>query len=116
MMKREGGRLPLLLALPGLQLMAGTQRNYNIYTGQWEETGASGGAVAAGLGLMGAGLSFMLVRHSTYSLAKLVALQVAYEEGASLPPSYAAMLRPKHFAKAAKWRAKAARKAARKSR
>ncbi|SHJ15738.1 hypothetical protein SAMN02745146_2473 [Hymenobacter daecheongensis DSM 21074] len=115
-MKRAGGRWPLLLALPGLRLMAGTQRDYNVYTGHWEETPASGAAVAAGLGLMCAGLTFMLVRNSTYSMLTLLDLQTAHADGKSLPPAYRAQLRPRHFAKAAKWRGKYTRKAARYSR
>ena len=114
--KRNAAYWPLALALPGLRLLASSQREYDIYNGQWVDTPASGGAVAAGLGLMGAGLGFMLARNSTYSMAKLNEFQRTYAAGAPLPPAYAALLRPRHFARADYWRKKAARKQARKSR
>ncbi|WP_157541316.1 hypothetical protein [Hymenobacter aerophilus] len=111
--KRNAAYWPLALALPGLRLMASGQRKYDVYSGQWVDTPASGGAVAAGLGLAGAGLGFMLARNSTYSMAKLNEFQRTYAAGAPLSPVYAALLRPRHFAKADQWREKTARKQAR---
>ncbi|QIX62223.1 hypothetical protein HER32_13955 [Hymenobacter sp. BT18] len=113
MMKRVNGEWPLALALPGLRLMSGGTREYNPVTGSWEETPASGGAVAAGLGLAGVGLTYMLVRHTTYSYEKLNALHAACAAGAPIPAQYRAQLQPRHFAKAGKWKARLARREAR---
>ncbi|MCR5887308.1 hypothetical protein LRS06_05840 [Hymenobacter sp. J193] len=116
MMKRVSGEWPLALALPGLSLMSGGTREYNPVTGSWDETPASGGAVAAGLGLAGVGLTYMLVRHTTYSYEKLNALHAACAAGAPIPAQYRAQLQPRHFAKAGLWKARLARREARRRR
>lgn len=116
MMKRVNGEWPLALALPGLRLMSSGTREYNPGTGSWDETPASAGAVAAGLGLAGVGLTYMLVRHTTYSYEKLNALHAACAAGAPIPAQYRAQLQPRHFAKAGKWKTRLARKEARRRR
>ncbi|UYZ57665.1 hypothetical protein [Hymenobacter latericus] len=109
-MKRRGGHLPLTLAMPGVALMSTKQREYDVYSGSWVETAPSGGAVAAGVLLMGGGLAYLLVRNSTYNLGTLQQLQINYDAGQPLPERYRRELRPRHFAKAAKWRAKRERR------
>lgn len=113
--KRDGGRLPLVLALPGLRLLSGaTATNSSpAIPGQTQNTEVSGGRVAAGLLLAGGGLVYMLVHNAPYTDEKFAEVRNNYLAGKGLPASIRAKLKPKHYVAGRIYREKMERKAAR---
>ncbi|GGG58390.1 hypothetical protein [Hymenobacter glacieicola] len=113
--KRLGGQLPILLALPGLRLMTGSDAGSNSTSpyGPTQSSEPSGGQVAAGLFLTAGGLTYMLLHNAPYSDAKFAELRASYLAGKPLPPALRARLKEKHVASGRAYRARLERKAAR---
>lgn len=115
--KRLNGQLPILLALPGLRLMTGSDAASNAGPpGVSSRTEPSGGQVAAGLLLTAGGLGYMFIHNAPYSDPKFAELRARYLAGTPLPASLRAQLKPKHVAAGRAYRARLERKAARKRR
>ncbi|MET4075884.1 hypothetical protein [Hymenobacter sp. UYCo722] len=114
MARRSAGTWPLVILLPVARIMAGataTTPASSPYAPQ--QAAPSDGAVAAGLGLMGAGLVFMLVHNAPYSQAHLAALQTSYKAGQPLPATIRQKLRPQHLTAGRRYRERLERRAAR---
>lgn len=114
MARRSAGAWPLVILLPVARIMAGataTTPASSPYAPQ--QAAPSDGSVAAGLGLMGAGLVFMLVHNAPYSQARLATLQDAYRAGQPLPAAIRHKLRPHHLVAGRRYRERQERRAAR---
>jgi len=114
MARRSVGTWPLVVLLPVARILAGatgTTPASSPYAPQ--QAASSDGAVAAGLGLMGAGLVFMLVHNAPYSQAHLAGLQAAYKAGQPLPATIRQKLRPQHLTAGRRYRQRLERRAAR---
>ncbi|MDU0372888.1 hypothetical protein ACFPAF_20990 [Hymenobacter endophyticus] len=117
--KRLAGQLPVLAVLPAARLLSGSSeadRQYNVNTGQYEESKPSAGAVIAGLGLAIGGVTYMFVHNAPYSNAKYAELVAASQAGAPIPTKWRAQLKPKHFGQGRELRNKMLRREARKNR
>ncbi len=116
--KRLGGQLPILVALPGLRLMTGSNASSSSGSPyvQSQNSEPSGGQVAAGLLLGVAGVTYMFVHNAPYSDAKFAELRASYLAGAPLPPAIRTRLKEKHVALGRTYRARMERKAARRRR
>ncbi|UOQ54757.1 hypothetical protein [Hymenobacter cellulosivorans] len=91
-------------------------KDYNMYTGQFEDKKASGAAVAAGLGLVVGSMTYMIVHNSPYSKAKLAEVRAACEAGAPIPARIRVLLKPRHFEAGREERNRELRRASRKIR
>lgn len=113
--KRLGGQLPILLALPALRLMTGS--NASSTSGpsyvQPQNDEPSGGQVAAGLLLAAGGVTYMFVHNAPYSDAKFAELRASYLAGTPLPLAIRTRLKEKHVAAGRTYRVRMERKAAR---
>ncbi|MCA8832743.1 hypothetical protein [Hymenobacter pini] len=117
--KRLVGQLPVLAVLPAARLLSGSSeadRQYNVYTGQYEENKPSAGAVVAGLGLAIGGVAYMFIHNAPYSNAKYAELVTASQSGAPIPAKWRAQLKPKHFDQGRELRNRMLRREARKNR
>ncbi|PJJ58592.1 hypothetical protein [Hymenobacter chitinivorans] len=113
--RRLGGQIPLLAVLPAARLMTGSSgKEYNMYTGQFEDKKASGGAIAAGLGLVVGSFTYMILHNSPYTQAKLAEIRTACEAGAPIPAKVRVLLKPRHFEAGREERNRQLRRAARK--
>jgi hypothetical protein len=116
--KDFAGRLPLILALPGIRLMAGasnTDYSPSPYL-QTQSSKPSGGQVAAGLALMAGGVGYWLIHNAPYTDAKYDALRTDYLAGKPLPAAIRTKLKPKHLTAGRAYRERIERKAARRAR
>ena len=115
--KLLGGRLPLLLALPGLRLMTGaTNTDYSPSPYIQPQSSAPGaGQVAAGLVLMAGGVVYMFMHNTPYTNAKFEALRTNYLAGQPLPAAIRTHLKPKHSVAGRTYRERMERKAARRA-
>ncbi|WP_310390999.1 hypothetical protein [Hymenobacter sp.] len=113
--KQLGGRLPILLALPGLRLMTGAAKTNTSAppSVQPQSSEPSGGQVAAGLLLMTGGVAYMFIHNAPYTDAKFATLRASYLAGGPLPHALRAQLKEKHIAAGRTYREKMERKAAR---
>jgi hypothetical protein len=116
--KRLGGQLPILLALPGLRLMTGSNASSSSGSpyAPTQNDEPSGGQVAAGLLLMAGGVTYMFVHNAPYSDAKFAELRTSYLAGTPLPANIRERLKEKHLAAGRIYRARMERKAARRRR
>lgn len=117
--KRLVGQLPVLAILPAARLMSGSSeanRQYNVYTGQYEENKPSAGAVIAGLGLAIGGVTYMFIHNAPYSNARYAELVTASQAGAPIPAKWRTQLKPKHFTQGHELRNRVLRREARKNR
>jgi hypothetical protein len=117
--KRLMGQLPALAVLPAARLLSGSSEadgQYNVYTGQFEESEPSAGAVVAGLGLAIGGVTYMFIHNAPYSNAKYAELVTASQAGAPIPAKWRAQLKPKHFGQGRELRNRMLRREARKNR
>ena len=116
--KRQGGQLPLLLALPGLRLMTGatqTTTSSSLY-GPPQSSSPPAGQVALGLALAAGGMVYMLVHNAPYSASKFEALRASYLAGTPLPPALRTRLKPRHLTSGRAYRERLERRAARRRR
>ncbi|MBW3373705.1 hypothetical protein KYK31_06970 [Hymenobacter norwichensis] len=116
--KRLGGQLPILLALPGLRLMTGSNASSSSGSpyAPTQNNEPSGGQVAAGLLLAAGGVAYMFVHNAPYSDAKFAELRTSYLAGTPLPADIRERLKEKHVAAGRVYRARMERKAARRRR
>jgi hypothetical protein len=116
--KRFGGKLPILMALPALRLMTGSNASSNSGSPyvQPQNEEPSGGQVVAGLLLAAGGVTYMFVHNAPYSDAKFAELRASYLAGTALSPDIRDRLREKHVVAGRMYRARMERKAARRRR
>lgn len=116
--RRGAGAWPLIVVLPVARILAGTTNtdlpNSSSYAPQ--TTSPSGGSVALGLGLMGAGLAYMLLHNAPYTQEHYQALSLAYSNGQPLPANIRQGLRARHLTIGRKYRQRQERRALRRSR
>lgn len=115
--RRGAGVWPLLVVLPAARLLTGatnTDLPNNPYAPQ--STSPSGGSVALGLGLMGAGLAYMLIHNAPYTKDRCQTLILAYSNGQPLPATIRQGLRPRHLELGRKYRQRLERRALRRGR
>ncbi|UOQ66926.1 hypothetical protein [Hymenobacter volaticus] len=113
--KRLGGQLPILLALPALRLMSGSNASSNSAPSyvQPQNDEPSGGQVVAGVLLAAGGVTYMFVHNAPYSDTKFAELRANYLAGTPLPLAIRTRLKEKHVAAGRVYRARMERKAAR---
>lgn len=115
--RRLNGQLPILLALPGLRLMTGSDAGSNAGSPAVSARNEpSGGQVAAGLLLTAGGVAYMFLHNAPYSDAKFAELRASYLAGTPLPSDLRVKLKERHIAQGRVYRARLERKAARKRR
>lgn len=115
--RRGAGAWPLVVLLPVARILAGasnTDLPNNPVAPQ--TTSPSSGSVALGLGLMGAGLAYMLIHNAPYTKAHYQELSLAYRSGQPLPANLRQLLRSRHFEIGRKYRQRQERRALRRGR
>jgi hypothetical protein len=116
--KDFAGKLPLILALPGLRLMTGAS-NTDLPPSPYlqpQTSKPSGGQVAAGLVMMAGGVAYWLIHNAPYTNAKYDELRTDYLAGKPLPSSIGTKLKPKYLVSGRAYRERLERKAARRAR
>lgn len=116
--KDFAGRLPLILALPGLRLMTGAS-NTDLPPSPYLQPQTSkpgSGQVAAGLALMAGGVAYWIIHNAPYTNAKYDALRADYLAGKPLPTAISTKLKPKYLVSGRAYRERLERKAARRAR
>ncbi len=117
MSRRGAGAWPLVGVLPVARILTGaTNTDLPNNPVAPQTTSPSSGSVALGLGLMGAGLAYMLIHNAPYTKAHCQALSLAYRNGQPLPADLRQSLRPRHFELGRKYRQRLERRALQRAR
>jgi hypothetical protein len=114
MKRRTAGAWPLVILLPVARILTGsgaTSSNTSPYAPKTSPP--SDNSVGLGLGLMGAGLVYMLVHNAPYTNNRYLELSQAYNNGQPLPTRFREKLRPRHLELGRKYRQRMERKAQR---
>ncbi|GAA3981808.1 hypothetical protein [Hymenobacter antarcticus] len=112
--RRSAGTWPLVALLPIARILTGSgaaTSSSSPYAPQPAK--ASDNSVAVGLGLMSAGLAFMLIHNAPYTKAHFEQLRTGYLAGTPLPPALRQKLRPRHLAQGRRYRERMDRRAQR---
>lgn len=115
--RRSAGTWPLVVLLPVARILTGsTATSPNSSSPYAPQTApSSDNSVALGLGLMGAGLTYMLLHNAPYTKAHYQTLSFAYGNGQPLPANIRQGLRPRHLEKGRQYRQRLERRALRRS-
>ena len=115
--RRSAGAWPLVVMLPMARILTGsTTTGPNSSSPYAPQTAPpSDNSVALGLGLMGAGLTYMFVHNAPYTNARYQTLRLAYNNGQPLPANIRQHLRPRHLEKGRQYRQRMERRALRHS-
>ena len=115
LVRRSAGAWPLVVMLPMARILTGsTATSPNSSSPYAPQTAPpSDNSVALGLGMMSAGLVYMLVHNAPYSNARYEMLRRAYSSGQPLPATIRQKLRPRHLEKGRQYRQRMERKALR---
>lgn len=115
--RRSAGTWPLVVLLPVARILTGsTATSPNSSSPYAPQTAPpSDNSVALGLGLMGAGLTYMLLHNAPYTKAHYQTLSFAYGNGQPLPANIRQGLRPRHLEKGRQYRQRLERRALRRS-
>lgn len=113
--RRSAGTWPLVILLPVARILTGSTTTSPNSSSPYAPQAAppSDNSVAVGLGLMGAGLVYMLVHNAPYSNAHYQELSLAYRNGQPLPASISQKLHPRHLELGRKYRQRLERRALR---
>ena len=111
--RRSAGTWPLIVMLPVARILTGSTATSPASPYAPQTAAPTDNSVALGLGLMGAGLAYMLIHNAPYTNARYEALLLAYNNGQPLPANIRQCLRPRHLEKGRQYRQRLERRALR---